>query len=63
MLIPEYRDMLAAHKRIQPYIRRTPVRVSEYLNELTGAQLFFKCENFQEPGALGSDAGECRILR
>ncbi|MDP5359911.1 MAG: pyridoxal-phosphate dependent enzyme, partial [Paracoccaceae bacterium] len=30
---------------------RTPIRTSDYLNELTGAQLFFKCENFQEPGA------------
>ncbi|MCE8547925.1 pyridoxal-phosphate dependent enzyme [Ruegeria pomeroyi] len=51
MYIPTYDDMLAAHARIEPHIRRTPVRVSDYLNELTGAQLFFKCENFQEPGA------------
>ncbi|SIP86775.1 threonine dehydratase [Paracoccus thiocyanatus] len=51
MYIPTYQDMLAAHERIKPHIRRTPVRVSDYLNELSGAQLFFKCENFQEPGA------------
>ncbi|SLN55891.1 Phenylserine dehydratase [Roseovarius albus] len=51
MYIPTYEDMLAAHVRIAPHIRRTPVRTSEYLNELTGAELFFKCENFQEPGA------------
>lgn len=51
MNIPTYEDMLAAHDRIKPHIRRTPVRTSDYLNELTGAQLFFKCENFQEPGA------------
>ena len=51
MEIPTYDDMLAAHERINPHIRRTPVRTSDYLNELTGAQLFFKCENFQEPGA------------
>tara|TARA_B110000090_G_scaffold104629_1_gene117456 strand:- start:520 stop:1446 length:927 start_codon:yes stop_codon:yes gene_type:complete len=43
--------MLTAHARIKPYIHRTPVRTSDFLNELTGAQLFFKCENFQEPGA------------
>ncbi|GHE02944.1 serine/threonine dehydratase [Defluviimonas sp. 20V17] len=49
--IPTYEDMLGAHKRIAPHIRRTPVRTSDYLNELTGAELFFKCENFQEPGA------------
>ncbi|GKY89213.1 beta-hydroxyaspartate dehydratase BhcB [Sinisalibacter aestuarii] len=51
MHIPTYDDMLTAHDRIGPYIRRTPVRRSDYLNELTGAELFFKCENFQEPGA------------
>ncbi|MGL4321906.1 MAG: beta-hydroxyaspartate dehydratase BhcB [Paracoccaceae bacterium] len=51
MYIPTYDDMLAAHDRIRPHIRLTPVRTSDYLNELTGAQLFFKCENFQEPGA------------
>lgn len=51
MHIPTYDDMLAAHERIRPHIRRTPVRTSDYLNDLSGAQLFFKCENFQEPGA------------
>ena len=51
MYIPTYQDMLDAHERIRPYIRRTPIRTSDYLNELTGAKLFFKCENLQEPGA------------
>ncbi|WP_120499182.1 beta-hydroxyaspartate dehydratase BhcB [Roseovarius sp. EL26] len=51
MYIPTYEDMLAAHERIAPHIRRTPVRTSDFLNELVGAELFFKCENFQEPGA------------
>lgn len=51
MYIPTYQDMLDAHDRIRPHIRRTPVRTSDHLNALTGAQLFFKCENFQEPGA------------
>ncbi len=51
MEIPTFDDVIAAHERIKPYIRRTPVRTSDYLNELTGAELYFKCENFQEPGA------------
>lgn len=51
MVIPTYQDMLDAHERIKPHIRRTPIRTSDYLNELAGAQLFFKCESFQEPGA------------
>jgi threonine dehydratase len=49
--IPTYEDMLAAHERIRPYIHRTPVLTSSYLDGLTGAQLFFKCENFQKAGA------------
>jgi threonine dehydratase len=51
MYIPTFDDMLEAHKRIEPYIHRTPVLTSSYFNELTGAQLFFKCENFQKAGA------------
>ena len=44
-------DMRAAHERIKPHIYRTPVLTSSYLNDLTGAGLFFKCENFQKAGA------------
>ncbi len=51
MYIPTYQDMLDAHERIKPHIRRTEVLTSAYLDELSGAQLFFKCENFQVPGA------------
>ena len=49
--IPSYDDVIAAHARIAPYIHRTPVLTSAYMNELTGAELFFKCENFQKAGA------------
>ena len=51
LYIPTYEDVIAAHARIEPYIHRTPVLTSSYFNELTGAQLFFKCENFQKAGA------------
>lgn len=40
-----------AHKRISPYIERTPVLTSASLNEVAGCQLFFKCENLQKVGA------------
>ena len=49
--IPTFDDVLAAHERIAPYIHRTPVLTSSYLNEFVGAELFFKCENFQKAGA------------
>ena len=48
---PTFQDVLDAHDRIRPYIHRTPVLTSSYLNALTGAELFFKCENFQKAGA------------
>lgn len=51
LYIPTYDDVLEARERIQPYIHRTPVLTSSYFNQLTGAELFFKCENFQKAGA------------
>lgn len=51
MYIPTFDDMLAAHERIKPYVHKTPVLTSSFLNQLTGAELFFKCENFQKAGA------------
>ncbi len=51
MYIPTYQDVLDAHERIEPYIHRTPVLTSSYFNDLVGAELFFKCENFQKAGA------------
>jgi len=51
MDIPTYADVIRAHERILPYIHTTPVLTSSYFNKLTGAQLFFKCENFQKAGA------------
>lgn len=49
--IPTFEDVLAAHDRVRPYIHQTPVLTSSYLNGLTGAELHFKCENFQKAGA------------
>lgn len=40
-----------ALENIQPYIHRTPVLTSRLINEISGSQLFFKCENFQKMGA------------
>jgi threonine dehydratase len=48
---PTYDDVIAAHERIMPYIHRTPVLTSSFIDNLTGANLFFKCENLQKAGA------------
>jgi threonine dehydratase len=44
-------DIRAAHERIRGRIHRTPVLTSTRLDELSGARLFFKCENFQKTGS------------
>jgi threonine dehydratase len=40
-----------AEKTIKPYIHRTPVLTNKSINEITGIDFYFKCENFQKIGA------------
>ncbi len=44
-------DVARAHERIKPQARRTPALTSATVDALTGASVFFKCENFQRMGA------------
>jgi threonine dehydratase len=44
-------DIARAHERIRPQAKRTPVMTSATVDALTGASVFFKCENFQRMGA------------
>jgi threonine dehydratase len=44
-------DIARAHERIKAEAKRTPVLTSNTVDALTGAQVFFKCENFQRMGA------------
>jgi threonine dehydratase len=46
-----YADLAAAHERIKPVARRTPVLTSSTIDAMTGARVHFKCENFQRMGA------------
>ncbi len=46
-----YEDIAAAHERIRPHAKRTPVLTSSTVDALTGARVFFKCENLQRMGA------------
>lgn len=50
-LVISYDDIIQAHQRIAGFALKTPVLTSSTANEQTGAQLFFKCENFQHMGA------------
>jgi threonine dehydratase len=51
MKIPSFQDAQTARARIAPHIHQTPVLTSSYMDALSGAQLFFKCENYQKAGA------------
>lgn len=49
--LPTYDDVVAASQVISQVAHRSPVLTSETLNKRLGAQVFFKCENFQRIGA------------
>ena len=51
MDLPTFQDVEAAAKRLAPVIHRTPVLTCRTLDEMCGARLFLKCENFQKGGA------------
>ncbi len=50
-MLPTYEDVASAAKQIEGYIHHTPVFTSSTIDRETGAQFFFKCENFQRVGA------------
>jgi threonine dehydratase len=49
--LPTFDDVRAAAQRLQGHAHRTPVLRSATLDQRLGAQVFFKCENFQRMGA------------
>ena len=69
-----YADVAAAARRIEGAAHRTPVLTSTTVDDLTGAQIFFKPENLQRMGAfkfrgaynaiakLDADAGKRGVL-
>jgi len=46
-----WQAIVEAHARIAPRIHRTPVLTSASLDAMSGARLFFKCENLQKTGS------------
>ncbi|GEQ86919.1 serine/threonine dehydratase [Patiriisocius marinistellae] len=51
MKIPSKIDFINTVARVSPHVHQTPILTSRLLNEISGAQLYFKCENFQKMGA------------
>ena len=50
-VLPVLADLQEAWCRISPHLHRTPVMSSHLLDQLTGANVFFKCEHLQKAGA------------
>lgn len=51
MLLPTIDDIERAARRIAHVAHRTPVATCDAVDALTGAHVFFKCENLQRAGA------------
>lgn len=49
--IPSRRELQDVYDRLAPLVHRTPVHTSRLIDQMTGAQLHFKCENFQKSGS------------
>ena len=56
-------DLIDCHNRIKPFIHNTPVLTSNYINEFTEAEVYFKCENFQKMGAFKMRGAANAILK
>ena len=59
---PTLETIRQAHQRILPYIHHTPVLTCAAIDDRLGAQLFFKCENFQKSGAFKMRGASNAIL-
>lgn len=60
---PTRADIEATHLAIADLIHRTPVMTCANLDKIAGAQLFFKCENFQKVGAFKMRGAASAALR
>ena len=46
-----FEHIKSASERLKGYAHHTPIHSSKTLNEILGAEVYFKCENFQRVGA------------
>ncbi|WP_439488617.1 pyridoxal-phosphate dependent enzyme [Algoriphagus sp.] len=60
---PSLAAIEAAHERIQPFIHRTPILTSLAINEITGCEIYFKCENFQKVGAFKARGAANAVMK
>jgi len=63
VVLPTYNDVVRASEVLNGIAHRTPVLTSSTANARTGAQLFFKCENYQRMGAFKFRGGYYAIAQ
>ena len=56
-----FKNVIEAYSRIQPYVHQTPVLTCSTFNQMSGLELFFKCENLQKTGAFKA-RGACNAV-
>lgn len=61
--VPSILDVRQAAERIAGWARPTPMMTSQGLDRLSGAQLFFKCENFQRTGSFKMRGASNAVLQ
>lgn len=62
-MIPSKQELIDSRRRIELYINNTPILTSSMMNEMTGCEVFFKCENFQKVGAFKYRGATNAILK
>src|SRR5690606_14210450 len=62
-MIPTKQEVEEACAPVKPYVHNTPALTSSYSNELCGAEMFYKCENFQKMGAFKMRGATNAILQ
>lgn len=60
--VPTRETIEAAHQLVRPYIHHTSIVTSEFLNHLSGAELYFKPESLQKIGAFKARGGLNAVL-
>lgn len=55
-------EIQRAGQRIRPFIRRTYLEPSAYYSQLSGANVFFKCENLQHTGSFKARGALNKLL-
>jgi len=61
--IPKFEDIESAMQLIAPHVHCTPVLTSGQVDAISGAHLFFKCENFQKVGAFKFRGATNAVMR